>query len=218
MPQSVFSLAPMMHNGKWFSLARPGLLLAMLAVCGLAACTTGGGTAAGRTTGAVAPVVVPPMSIGDSISVVLSDIPGLTAPLTFNDKVAEDGTITLHLGKKCKAEGKTALQLQQEIYKLYVPDIYRKLTVSVATGDQFYTVTGYVKNASIFRYIGPTTVTKAIATAGYLMDFGSKKIILIRANGQRLKVNYDRIIAHPEEDPPVYPGDTVQVNRRGLFG
>ena len=37
---------------------------------------------------------------------------------------------------------------------------------------------------------------------------------LIRANGQRFKVNVDKVLAGKAPDPPVYPGDQIVVARR----
>jgi protein involved in polysaccharide export with SLBB domain len=190
-----------------------GLLLVVVAVCGLNGCATGGGNAGAMQQ----PVVVPPISVGDAIVVVLSDIPN-QQPLRFEDKVKEDGSITLHLGKSFTAAGKTALQLQKEIYDAYVPNIYKKLSVIVTTGDQYYTVTGYVRAPSQYKYVGPTTVSKAIATAGYFTDFGSHRVTLIRSNGQSSKVDYDKAIKRSDLDLPVFPGDRIEVGKKGPFG
>jgi len=200
-------------QGKSGFRAASGLLLVLLTMIGLAGCASDEGSreVAERS-------FVPTLQIGDSITVVLQDIAGLPAPLKFEDKIKEDGSITLHLNQSFKAEGKTALQLQQEIYARYVPDYYGKLTVSVQTADQYYTVTGYVKAPSQYKYVGPTTLTKAIATAGYFTDFGSHTVILIRAGGQKEKWDYDKIMKQPGSDPQIFPGDTIQVPRRRILG
>jgi protein involved in polysaccharide export with SLBB domain len=59
------------------------------------------------------------------------------------------------------------------------------------------------------------TVTKAITTAGDFTDFANhKKVWLIRANGQRIKVNCNKAIQDSSQDPLVYPNDQIQVPRR----
>ncbi len=61
------------------------------------------------------------------------------------------------------------------------------------------------------------TVTKAITSAGDFTDFANrKKVFLIRANGQRFKLNADAILNGDAPDPPVYPGDQIEVARRTL--
>ena len=64
-------------------------------------------------------------------------------------------------------------------------------------------------------YAGPITVTKAITSAGDFTDFANhKKVWLIRASGQRFKLNADNILDGEAPDPPVYPGDQIYVERR----
>jgi protein involved in polysaccharide export with SLBB domain len=59
------------------------------------------------------------------------------------------------------------------------------------------------------------TVTKAITTAGDFTDFANhRKVWLIRANGQRIKVNCNKAIQDSSLDPLVYPNDQIQVRRR----
>ena len=69
--------------------------------------------------------------------------------------------------------------------------------------------------ADRFIYSGPITVTKAITSAGDFTEFANhKKVWLIRASGQRFKLNADKILAGEAPDPPVYPGDQIYVERR----
>ena len=70
-----------------------------------------------------------------------------------------------------------------------------------------------VKSAA--RKSGPVTVSKAITSAGDFTDFANhSKIWLIRANGDRFKLNLDAILAGEQPDPPVFPGDQIEVGRR----
>jgi protein involved in polysaccharide export with SLBB domain len=131
------------------------------------------------------------------------------------EPIKEDGTITMPDIGHVQAAGKTAGELQNEIYNLYVPKLYRHLTVTVNTGDRVYYVTGEVKQPGRQLYAGQMTVTKAITTAGDFTDFANhKKVWLIRANGQRIKVNCDKALQDSSQDPPVYPNDQIQVPRR----
>jgi polysaccharide export outer membrane protein len=87
--------------------------------------------------------------------------------------------------------------------------------VTVKTGDRVFYVTGEVKNPGRQIYSGQMTVTKAITSAGDFTDFANrKKDWLIRANGQRIRVNCDDIMDGSAPDPQVYPGDQIQVTRR----
>ena len=64
-------------------------------------------------------------------------------------------------------------------------------------------------------YVGPITVSKAITSAGDFTDYANRKtIVLTRANGQRFKLNCVKILDGEAPDPPVYPGDQIEVKRR----
>ena len=151
--------------------------------------------------------------VGDTVTVVFDGLPEQLPP--HEEPIKEDGTITLDNIGPVKAVGKTAGQLQNEIHDLYVPKYYTHLTVTVKTGDRVFYVTGEVKGPGRQIYSGQMTVTKAITSAQDFTDFANrKKVWLIRANGQRIKVNCDDIMDGTVPDPQVYPGDQIQVTRR----
>ncbi len=151
--------------------------------------------------------------VGDTVTVTLSGLPEAVEP--HMEPIKEDGTITMPDIGHVQAAGRTAGELQNTIHDLYVPKYYRHLTVTVNTGDRVYYVTGEVKAPGRQLYTGQMTVTKAITTAGDFTDFANhKKVWLIRSNGQRIKVNCDKALQDPSQDPLVYPNDQVQVPRR----
>ena len=106
--------------------------------------------------------------------------------------------------------------MQKEIYDGYVPKYYVRLTVTVKSGDRVYYVGGEVKGPGKQLYIDGTTVTKAIQSAGGLTDFANHgKVWLTHASsGQRIRVDYDKALENPAKDPPVYPDDQINVERR----
>jgi protein involved in polysaccharide export with SLBB domain len=120
----------------------------------------------------------------------------------------------LYLIGSIKAVGKTAGELQTEIHDLYVPQYYVRLTVTVKAGDLIYYVRGEVKSPGREIYVGETTVTKAIASAGDFTDFASHTVSLIRANGEIIKVDVDKASDNSTLDLQVYPGDQIVVPRR----
>jgi protein involved in polysaccharide export with SLBB domain len=132
-----------------------------------------------------------------------------------NQIIKEDGTITLPYIGPVKAGGKTPGELQNDIHDLYVPKYFVRLTISVTSQDRVYYVGGEVKAPGRQLYVGATTVTKAIQSAGDFTDFANRrKVSLIRADGQRIKVNCNKALEDPTQDLPVYPGDQIQVPRR----
>jgi polysaccharide export outer membrane protein len=156
-------------------------------------------------------------SVGDTVNVSLSDAGPDFIPQTYAQIIKEDGTITISPIGSIQAAGKTAGELQTAIHDLYVPQYYVRLTVTVkSSDDRVYYVGGEVNShGSRQLYVGATTVTKAIQSAGGLTDFANHgKVWLIRSTGQRIKVNYDKALEDSTQDPPVYPGDQVNVERR----
>jgi len=150
---------------------------------------------------------------GDTIIVSLSDLPE-DIPV-HQEPIKEDGTITLPNIGKVQAAGKTAGELQNAIHDLYVPRFYTHVTVTVNIGDRVYYVGGEVKSPNRYVYSGETTVSRAIQSANDFTDFANhKKVVLIRANGERIKVDVDKVLKGRAEDPPVYPGDQISVPRR----
>jgi polysaccharide export outer membrane protein len=152
--------------------------------------------------------------VGDTVVVTFSGAPTTIDP--HQETIKEDGTITLPLIGSIYALGKTTGELQNEIYTDYVPKYYIRLNVTVNSGDRVYYVGGEVHGAGPQLYRGDTTVTKAIQTAGGLTDFANHgKVWVIRATtGQRIRVNYDDALQNPAKDPPVYPDDQINVERR----
>ncbi len=164
-----------------------------------------------RTPGAASDV----FRVGDVVTVTFSGTSEQIAP--HQERIKEDGTITLFLIKSVKAAGKTTGELQRELQDKY-DDYYKTLVVTVASFDRFYYVGGEVKRPGAQPYLGETSVTKAIQAAGDFTDFAKKNNVqVIRADGTKLKVNFNKSIDDPSLDPPIYPGDKIHVPRRILW-
>jgi polysaccharide export outer membrane protein len=151
--------------------------------------------------------------VGQTIIVIFSGTPDAIEP--HEESIKENGTITLPLVGEIYAVGKTAGELQNEIYVAYVPKYYVRLTVTVKSGDRVYYVGGEVHGPGRQLYVGDTTVTKAIQSAGGLSDYASHtKVWVVRASdGKRIRVDYDEALRNPAKDPPVYPDDQITVER-----
>ena len=149
------------------------------------------------------------------MTITFTDLPEQKQPMT--QQVREDGTITLLENQTFVVTNKTRGALEQEIRARYVPNIYRRLTVSITPMSQFFYVGGEVKAPQRQLYTGPITVLKAIQSCGDFTDFANKKNVkLIRNDGRTLTVNCVKAISNPTLDLPVYPGDKIHVPRRFL--
>src|ERR1035437_7410136 len=134
------------HLGRWGAVC--GLVLAGICLSG---CRTQspdqqfaevpssvGGSAGAATTLVAAPAAVSVatngtgseaelLRVGDSLTITFSDTP-VTIPV-FEEKIKEDGTITLTLNKTFNADGKSQGDLAKEIRARYVPNYYKYMTV-----------------------------------------------------------------------------------------
>jgi polysaccharide biosynthesis/export protein VpsN len=151
--------------------------------------------------------------VGDTVTVDFSGTADLIPE--HIEPIKEDGTITLPYIGPVRALGRTAGELQNDIHDLYVPKYYVRLTITVSSPQRVFYVGGEVKQPGRQLYVGETTVTKAIQAAGDFTDFANRsKVWLIRSTGDRIKVNCNKALQDPSLDPPVYPGDQIQVPRR----
>jgi protein involved in polysaccharide export with SLBB domain len=157
-----------------------------------------------------------PLRVGDKVKIELTGITALRDADRPNEQaIKEDGTITLTFLGSVQAAGKTAKQLETDIHDQYVPKYYKQLTVAVTPLDRFFYVGGQVNRPNQQLYVGSVTVSKAIQAAGDFTDFADRKHIQItRVQGKVEFVNFYEILKHPELDMPIYPGDTINVDRR----
>lgn len=172
------------------------------------------GTATGAKVGASSPSVaeVDRFVINDLVTVTFS---GLNPPPPeHNERIKEDGTITLPYIGAVQAAGKSTGELQKEIHDLYVPKYYVRLTVTVKSLERSYTVGGEVRAPGPKGYLPLTTVTKAIQAAGGFTDFAQKKKVKLTRAGKTIIVNCKEAEEDPRKDPAVIPGDKIYVPRR----
>jgi protein involved in polysaccharide export with SLBB domain len=78
-------------------------------------------------------------------------------------------------------------------------------------------VTGEVNCPGRRPYLGRITLTGAIASAGGLTAAANRKqLMLHRTNRATERYVYDQILKSPNDDPELWPGDAVQVQKRKL--
>lgn len=153
-------------------------------------------------------------AVGDLIRITFSGASFEIPP--HEERIKEDGTITLPLIGSVQAAGKTQGELQREITDRYVPDYYRRLTATIISDQRVYFVSGQVRQPGRQVYIGATTVLKAITSSGGFTDFADRKrVVLTRADGRRQDVDCIRAAQDAAMDPAVFPGDRIDVPLRG---
>lgn len=152
------------------------------------------------------------LNVGDLVTVVFSDTPTPTTP--FEERVKDDGTITLLLNQTFQVAGKTRSAVEKEVRARYVPAYFVNLTVTVKPQERYFYVNGEVKTPSRQPHPGEITVLKAIASAQGFTDYANKKKVrLTRADGRTVIVNCEKALKDAQLDLPVYPGDNIDVPR-----
>lgn len=188
----------------------------LLAVTVLAAgcATTGAGAGGGgaATAASTPPAVDDKLRINDLVTITFQGAPDLN---THEERIKDDGTITLrHIGA-VKAVGKAVGDLQADIHAAYVPKLYRNLVVTVKAEDRFFWVNGEVKINNRYVHSGEHTVLKAIATAGGFTDFANiRRVELTRVDGKKFIIDCKKAQKDSSLDLPVYPGDRIFVPKR----
>lgn len=155
---------------------------------------------------------------GDLVIVTFSGLSDAVIP-QHEERVKEDGTITLPFIGSVVAQGKGPGELQKEIRSKYIEGkIYpESINVTVKGQDRFYFVGGEVRSPNRYIYGEGMTVLKAIQSAGDFTDFARKtKVSVTRLDGRKFTINCEKALEKPELDLPVYPGDRVHVPRRFL--
>jgi len=131
--------------------------------------------------------------------------------------VRPDGFITLPMVGEVQAEGRTTVELEQDIARRLEKYIQSpRVTVMVREVNSARVfVTGEVQKPGAFPLRGNVTVLQAVAMAGGLTEFADRNgMMVIRANnGARIPVRYsDLVDPHGQgSDFPLQPGDTVVV-------
>jgi protein involved in polysaccharide export with SLBB domain len=197
--------------------------LAMFALAGwIAGCASGEGSSAGDPSSGPGgskprPEFSDKLRKEDLVDIKFSNNP--TPPQDVAERIKEDGSINLPLIGAVQAEGKTAGQLQKEIQERYVPQFFRRLTVTIRTENRVFYVDGEVVRPDRYAYSGEITLLQAIASAGGFSDFASRRrVALVRSTGEKLVIDALKAKDSPTLDVPILPGDTINVPRRSLFG
>jgi polysaccharide export outer membrane protein len=128
--------------------------------------------------------------------------PGDTVKLSFvgaselnqSQKIRADGKLSLPLIGEVDAAGKTLVNFQNELIRLYKPQLRNSdVVVTLESGIAQVVVSGAVKKPAKLTFDRPTTVFQAIMEAGGVNEYGNlRKVHLIRVvNGAQLTQELD---------------------------
>jgi polysaccharide export outer membrane protein len=148
---------------------------------------------------------------GDSLTVTLSGIPD---PSNNPVQIDDQGLISLPYLGTLTAAGLTTNELSQTIRSAYiVRKFYTELSVSVAVTERYVYIGGEVQHPGRIPWSPDLTLAKAVQSAGGFTLYAKEtKVTLTR---DRKAYDFDVRLAQrkPDEDPPLFPGDSIQVPR-----
>jgi polysaccharide export outer membrane protein len=151
---------------------------------------------------------------GDTVSIRIANVPPEDMQQFDGDyTVDETGMINLPYIGMIKAGGLPPSQVQAAIQnQLVAAGIYTMPTVTVAPppGARFINVGGQVRAPGRVPYSSDLTVMTTISAAGGPTDFAGDKIRLVRG-GKVQFYSRHRLEKDPSKDPPVAPGDQIEL-------
>lgn len=157
------------------------------------------------------------LNVGDKVRVTFGDISDPPAPL--DTQIPESGNVTLHLGHKFNFRGERRDLLEQKIRDYYITNgFYKIITVSIEVPARPITVGGEVRAPNTYPHPGRLSILKAIDQAGGFTEYADRRKVRIIRSGKPIIVNCKKALDDPaKHDVEVFPGDKIQVDRRGLL-
>lgn len=166
--------------GRLFQALAAGFLLALIG-CQTTSTQIPDNAAAGS------PVVLYP---GDVVQITVMGNPDLS----MAQKIRQDGKISMPIIGEVKAAGSTPLKLQQELTRLYKPQLQTaEVLVTLNTAGEPITISGAVSSPKQIYLERPTTLLQALMQAGAFGGLGDmKRVHLIRTvNGKQYTQVFD---------------------------
>lgn len=148
---------------------------------------------------------------GDTLSITLLGVPDASL---HPSQIDDAGFVNLPFIGQVQAAGKTAAELSQSVRQTYLDKrIYTAVDVAVTVTERFVYVGGEVARPGRISWAPDLTLTKAVqAAGGFSLYAKENRISLVR---DKTAYDIDAALArqHPEEDPELAPGDSIQVPR-----
>lgn len=184
---------------------------ALAALALLTGCETTGAAPGARNPQAAASDSAAQLRPGDSLTVTLSGIPD---PSANTVQIDEQGAISLPFLGVLPAAGLNTGELSQAIRDAYIGRrFYTAISVSVTVTERYVYIGGEVQRPGRIPWSPDLTLAKAVQSAGgFTLYARENRVTLTR---DRRAYDFDVRLAQrePEEDPLLFPGDSIQVPR-----
>jgi protein involved in polysaccharide export with SLBB domain len=187
--------------------------LSAFLTCGLLTGCGGGSHPASTEASAVGPAANDVIRVGDKITVQLTGVPDGEY---FNEKlVPGSGDITVPLlTQSFHAAGSTPAALAGEISDAYKSQkIYPNPVVTVIPEERYINVGGDVRSPSNVVWRADSTLMSTINACGGFTEYAKRQAVRIIRGKEVIEVDCVKAAEDPGADPPVYPGDQIDVPR-----
>ena len=205
---------------RWMAVVGPGLLLAACA-------STRGGDISYDTRGFGTPDAPKVAAVDDTYKLAPLDTVNVLvyqAPELSRDYlIDQSGRLTLPLIGRVDAVGNSTTELGTVIARRLDEKYLRNPNVTVSlkeSASRVVTVDGSVKQPGIYPATGPLTLIQTIALARGTDEFANpRRVAIFRTiGGKRMAAAFDLVDIRrgKDQDPVIYPGDTVVVDGSGI--
>ncbi len=161
------------------------------------------------------------LRVGDVIDVRISGVPAEeVAQFNAVYTVDNEGMINVPYLGLVKAQGLDAGALQTSLQNRLVSErIYTHPTimVNIPQAVRLVNVGGNVRAPQRIAYTPDMTLMTAINAVGGFNEFANRKRVRLVREGKTATYNTDEIKKDPRLDPPVKPGDQIDVPAAGLL-
>lgn len=183
--------------------------LALVLLC--AGCTTDKTSGAATNPRIAAPTMAAQLRPGDTMTISLLGIP---EPITSAVQIDEQGTIRLQYIGAVNAAGLTASELSQSIRDAYITkNFYTALDVSVNVTERYIYIGGEVQRPGRIPWSPDLTLAKAVQSAGGFSLYAKESKVTLTRDRQAYEFDVMLAQRQPNEDPLLFPGDSIQVPR-----
>lgn len=158
-----------------------------------------------------APSLTAQLRSGDTMVVSLLGIP---EPINSNVQIDEQGLIRLPYIGAVQAGGLTTAELSQSIRDTYITrKYYTTIDVAVTVTERYVYIGGEVQRPGRIVWSPDLTLSKAVQSAGGFTLYAKETRVTLTRD--RAAHDFDVRLAQrrPEQDPLLFPGDSIQVPR-----
>jgi polysaccharide biosynthesis/export protein VpsN len=186
-----------------------GILASLFLV--FAGCETTKATSGGRNPRVEASSAAAQLRPGDTLTVSLSGIPD---PSTHQVQIDDQGEISLPFLGTIAAAGMNTGEVSQAIRQAYLDrKFYTSISVATTVTERYVYIGGEVQRPGRIPWSPDLTLAKAIQSAGGFTLYAKETRVTLTRDRQAYDFDVRLAQRAPEEDPLLFPGDSIQVPR-----